>query len=88
MKRFAATLAGVISAACVSVPDSGAPIVKAGAEPADAVALSYDSVNFDLTIDRGYHDLLLKRYLEAGLIKQAPSESELKTLYQTDLSKH
>jgi NitT/TauT family transport system substrate-binding protein len=65
-----------------------ASLAKYSGQPADAVALSYDSVNFDLTIDRGYHDLLLKRYLEAGLIKQAPSESELKTLYQTDLSKH
>jgi ABC-type nitrate/sulfonate/bicarbonate transport system substrate-binding protein len=62
-------------------------LAKYSGQPADAVALSYDTVNFDLAIDRGYHDILLKRYLEAGMIKKAPSESDLKTLYQTGLLK-
>ena len=64
-----------------------ASLAKYSGQPADAVALSYDTVNFDLSIDRGYHDILLKRYLEAGMIKKAPSESDLKTLYQTGLLK-
>jgi len=62
-------------------------LAKYSGQRADAVALSYASVNFDLTIDRGYHDILLKRYLDAGLIHKAPSADDLKTLYQTDLLK-
>jgi NitT/TauT family transport system substrate-binding protein len=64
-----------------------ASLAKYSGQPVAAVALSYDTVNFDLTIDRGYHNILLKRYLEAGLIKKEPSASDLKTLYQTGLLK-
>lgn len=64
-----------------------ASLAKYSGQPADAVALSYDTVNFNLAIDRGYHELLLKRYHEAGLIKKLPSKSDLKVLYQTGLLK-
>ena len=58
---------------------------KHSGEPADAISLSYDSANFDLSIDADYHNKLLQRYQEAKLIQKTPSEAELKTLYQTDL---
>lgn len=58
---------------------------KYSGEPKEAIALSYDSANFDITIDRDYHDKLLARYREAKLIARAPTEADLKTLYQTDL---
>jgi NitT/TauT family transport system substrate-binding protein len=60
-------------------------LAKYSGEPAEAIALSYDSANFDITIDRGYHDILLARYREAGLIQRAPTDADMKTLYQTDL---
>ncbi len=58
---------------------------KYSGEPSNAIALSYDSANFSTKIDRGYHDILLQRYREAGLINRAPTEAEMKTLYQTNL---
>jgi NitT/TauT family transport system substrate-binding protein len=58
-------------------------LAKYSGEPANAIALSYDTANFDITIDRGYHDILLARYREAGLIQRAPTDADLKTLYQT-----
>ncbi len=62
-------------------------LAKYSGEPSNAIALSYDSANFDTRIDRGYHDILLTRYREAGMIQRAPSEDDLKTLYQTGLVK-
>lgn len=62
-------------------------LAKYSGQPENAISLSYDSTNFDIAIDRGYHDILLKRYEEAGLVKQAPSAADLKTLYQTDAVK-
>jgi ABC-type nitrate/sulfonate/bicarbonate transport system substrate-binding protein len=64
-----------------------ASLAKYSGQPEKAIALSYDSANFDITIDRGYHDILLQRYEQAKLIKRVPSADELKTLYQTDLVK-
>lgn len=63
-------------------------LAKYSGQPAQAIALSYDSANFNISIDRGYHDILLKRYEDAGLIKRAPTAADLATLYQTDLLKH
>ena len=63
-------------------------LAKYSGEPADAIALSYDSANFSTKIDRGYHDILLQSYREAGLINRAPTEADLKTLYQTNLISH
>jgi NitT/TauT family transport system substrate-binding protein len=63
-------------------------LAKYSGQPANAIALSYDSVNFNIGIDRAYHDILLKRYEEAGLIKQTPTAGDLDKLYQTDLLKH
>jgi NitT/TauT family transport system substrate-binding protein len=60
-------------------------LAKYSGEPADAIALSYDTANFDTSIDRGYHDLLLVRYREAGLLQRAPTDADLKTLYQPGL---
>ena len=57
---------------------------KYSGEPINAIALSYDSANFSTKIDRGYHDILLQRYREAGLINRAPTEADMKTLYQTN----
>jgi ABC-type nitrate/sulfonate/bicarbonate transport system substrate-binding protein len=54
-------------------------------QPAGAIALSYDTANFDISIDRGYHDILLKRYEQAGLVKNTPTATDLDTLYQTAL---
>jgi ABC-type nitrate/sulfonate/bicarbonate transport system substrate-binding protein len=62
-------------------------LAKHSGEPKDAIALSYDSANFDITIDRGYHDILLTRYREAGMIQRAPTEADMKTLYQTDVAR-
>lgn len=61
---------------------------KYSGEAAGAIALSYDSANFSTKIDRGYHDILLQSYREAGLIHRAPTEADLKTLYQTNLISH
>jgi ABC-type nitrate/sulfonate/bicarbonate transport system substrate-binding protein len=63
-------------------------LAKYSGQPDNAIALSYDTANFDTSIDRGYHDILLKRYREAGLIQRAPTDADMKTLYQTDLVKH
>jgi ABC-type nitrate/sulfonate/bicarbonate transport system substrate-binding protein len=57
-------------------------------QPESAIGLSYDSANFDIAIDRSYHDILLKHYQEAGLIKQIPTTEDLAKLYQTNLLKH
>ncbi len=65
-----------------------ASLAKYSGQPDKAIALSYDSANFDIAIDRGYHDILLKRYSEAGLIRGTPSADDLKTLYQTGLMKN
>lgn len=62
-------------------------LAKYSGEPATAIGLSYDTANFDTTIDRGYHDILLGRYREAGLIQRAPSPDDLNKLYQTGLIK-
>ena len=48
-----------------------ASLAKYSGQPTDAIALSYDSANFDISIDRAYHDILLKRYQEANLITKA-----------------
>ena len=66
-------------------PAMVALLSKHSGEPADAISLSYDAANFDLSIDRDYHAKLLQRYQEAKLIQKTPTEAELKTLYQTDL---
>jgi NitT/TauT family transport system substrate-binding protein len=63
-------------------------LAKYSGQPANAIGLSYDSANFDISIDRSYHDILLKRYEEAGLIKQTPTAADLTELYQTNLLKH
>lgn len=63
-------------------------LAKYSGQPANAIGLSYDSVNFNIGIDRGYHDILLKRYEQAGLIKQIPTAADLAKLYQTSLLKH
>lgn len=63
-------------------------LAKYSGQSAKAIGLSYDSVNFNISIDRGYHEILLKRYEEAGLIKQIPTAADLTELYQTNLLKH
>lgn len=63
-------------------------LAKYSGEPSNAIALSYDTANFNTRIDRGYHDILLARYREAGLIQRAPTEADMKTLYQTGLVQH
>ena len=63
-------------------------LAKYSGEPSNAIALSYDSANFNTKIDRGYHDLLLQRYREAGLIQRAPTDADMNTLYQTSLISH
>jgi ABC-type nitrate/sulfonate/bicarbonate transport system substrate-binding protein len=60
-------------------------LAKHSGAPKDAIALSYDSANFGMTIDRGYHDILLNRYREIGLIQRSPTDADMKTLYQTDI---
>jgi len=77
-----------VSWAAKSKAEAVQSLAKYSGQPSNAIALSYDSANFDISIDRGYHDILLKRYEEAGLIKRAPTAADLKTLYQTDLLKH
>lgn len=62
-------------------------LAKYSGQPENAISLSYDSANFNIAIDRGYHDILLKRYEQANLIHKAPTADDLKTLYQTDLVK-
>lgn len=66
-------------------PAMVALLSKHSGEPADAISLSYDAANFDLSIDTDYHQKLLQRYQDAKLIQKTPTEAELKTLYQTDL---
>lgn len=61
---------------------------KYSGQPEKAIALSYDSVNFNIGIDRKYHDVLLKQYREAGFIQRAPTAADMKALYQTHVLKH
>lgn len=65
--------------------DASGLLSKYSGEEMDAVSLSYDNVNFDLTIDREYHGALLSKYVDTGLIDRAPTEEELQELYVTDL---
>ena len=62
-------------------------LAKSSGQPEKAIALSYDSANFDVSIDRSYHDILLERYEQAKLINRVPTADELKALYQIDLVK-
>ena len=62
-------------------------LAKYSGQAENAISLSYDSANFDISIDHDYHDILLKRYEQANLIHKVPSAEDMKTLYQTDLVK-